>query len=81
VKAYAGDAMIEFRTDRYYVKLTARRDPAGWQTLLRDFAAAVAEAAATASPVNGETDEAKIPTIPLEFCPEDIDRIRSCPSP
>jgi len=46
VKAYAGDAMIEFRTDRYYVKLTARRDPAGQQTLLRDFAAAVAEAAA-----------------------------------
>jgi hypothetical protein len=47
VKAYAGDAMIEFRTDRYYVKLTARRDPAGQQTLLRDLASAVAEAAAT----------------------------------
>jgi len=46
VKAYAGDAMIEFRTDRYYVKLTARRDPAGQQTLLRDLASAVAEAAA-----------------------------------
>jgi len=46
VKAYAGDAMIEFRTDRYYVKLTARRDPAGQQTFLRDLAAAVAEAAA-----------------------------------
>ena len=46
VKAYAGDAMIEFRTDRYYVKLTARRDPAGQQTLLRDLAEAVAEAAA-----------------------------------
>jgi len=46
VKAYVGDAMIEFRTDRYYVKLTARRDPAGQQTLLRDFASAVAEAAA-----------------------------------
>jgi len=48
VKAYAGDAMIEFHTDRYYVKLTARRDPAGQQTLLRDLAAAVAEAAAPA---------------------------------
>ncbi|HET6441339.1 MAG TPA: DUF6599 family protein [Phycisphaerae bacterium] len=46
VKAYAGDAMIEFRTDRYYVKLTARRDPAGQQTLLRNLASAVAEAAA-----------------------------------
>jgi hypothetical protein len=46
VKAYAGDAMIEFRTGRYYVKLTARRDPAGQQTLLRDLASAVAEAAA-----------------------------------
>jgi len=46
VKAYAGDAMIEFRTDRYYVKLTARRDPAGRQTFLRDLASAVAEAAA-----------------------------------
>jgi hypothetical protein len=46
VKAYVGDAMIEFRTDRYYVKLTARRDPAGQQTLLRDLASAVAEAAA-----------------------------------
>jgi len=46
VKAYAGDAMIEFRTDRYYVKLTARRDPAGQQTFLRDLASAVAEAAA-----------------------------------
>jgi hypothetical protein len=49
VKAYAGDAMIEFRTDRYYVKLTARRDPAGQQTLLRDLAAAVAEAATPAA--------------------------------
>jgi len=48
VKAYAGDAMIEFHTDRYYVKLTARRNPAGQQTLLRDLAAAVAEAAAPA---------------------------------
>jgi len=46
VKAYAGDALIEFRTDRYYVKLTARRDPAGRQTLLRDLASAVAETAA-----------------------------------
>ena len=46
VKAYAGDAMIEFRTGRYYVKLTARRDPAGQQTLLRDLASALAEAAA-----------------------------------
>jgi hypothetical protein len=46
VKAYAGDALIEFRTDRYYVKLTARRDPAGQQTLLQDLASAVAEAAA-----------------------------------
>jgi len=46
VKAYAGDALIEFRTGRYYVKLTARRDPAGRQTLLRDLAEAVAEAAA-----------------------------------
>jgi len=46
VKAYAGDAMIEFHTDRYYVKLAARRDPAGQQTLLRDLASAVAEAAA-----------------------------------
>ncbi len=49
VKAYAGDAMIEFRTDRYYVKLTARRDPAGRQTLLRNLASAVAEAAAPPS--------------------------------
>jgi hypothetical protein len=44
--AYAAAGMIEFRTDRYYVKLTARRDPAGRQTLLRDLASAVAEAAA-----------------------------------
>ena len=46
VKAYAGDALIEFRTDRYYVKIAARRDPAGQQTLLQDLASAVAEAAA-----------------------------------
>jgi hypothetical protein len=45
--AYAAAGMIEFRTDRYYVKLTARRDPAGQQTLLRALASAVAEAAAT----------------------------------
>ena len=48
VKAYAGDALIEFRTDRYYVKLTARRDPAGRQMLLRNLASAIAEAAAPA---------------------------------
>jgi len=48
LKACAGDAMIEFRTDRYYAKLTARRDPAGQQALLRALAAAVAEAAAQA---------------------------------
>jgi hypothetical protein len=41
VKAYAAAAMIEFRTGRYYVKLTARRDPAGQQTLLRDLAEAL----------------------------------------
>jgi len=46
VKAYAGDAMIEFRAGRYYARLGARRDPAGQQTLLRNLAAAVAEAAA-----------------------------------
>ena len=32
-------------------------------------------------PANGEADETKIPTIPLEFCPEDIATIRSCLSP
>jgi len=48
VKAYAGDALIEFRAGRYYARLGARRDPAGQQTLLRDLAAAVAEAAAPA---------------------------------
>jgi hypothetical protein len=59
VKAYAGDATIEFRAGRYYTKLTSRRDPAGEQTLLRDLAAAVAEAAAPATepaPV-GRNDE------------------------
>jgi len=48
VKAYAGDSLIEFRTGRYYAKLTARRDPAGQQMLLRDLASAVADAAAQA---------------------------------
>jgi len=48
VKAYAGDALVEFRAGRYYARLTARRDPAGQQALLRALAAAVAEAAAQA---------------------------------
>ena len=64
VKAYAGDALIEFRTDRYYVKLTARRDPAGQQTLLRDLASAVAEAAAPApEKVSGTFLPASSPTV------------------
>jgi len=50
VKAYAGDALIEFRADRYYVILTARRHPAGRRTLLRNLASAVAEAAAAPGP-------------------------------
>lgn len=64
VKAYAGDALIEFRTGRYYVKLAARRNPAGQQTLLQDLASAVAEAAAPApEKVSGTFLPASSPTV------------------
>ncbi|HUW99970.1 MAG: DUF6599 family protein [Phycisphaerae bacterium] len=50
VKAYAGDAMIEFRTGRYYVKLTSRRDPEAQEPLLKELAEAVAEVLARETP-------------------------------
>ena len=66
VKAYADDTLIEFCTDRYYVRLTARLDPAGRQTLLRDLASAVAEAAATpGKKVSGTFLPAFSPTIAM----------------